>query len=102
MLYLIIFDAKEGITLEDINKERQEWISKGRDKVFEKMCTRIERYEAIGMSPLKIFFVIETDDPNAVNMLSRHFGDLWYAITYPVIRREIFEALEVDRTVTCG
>jgi hypothetical protein len=102
MLYLAIFDAKEGITLEDINNEREEWIKKGRDKVFEKMCTRIERYEVTGISPLKICFVIDTDDPNALNILSRHFGDLWYAITYPVITREIYEALEVDRTITCG
>lgn len=102
MLYLAIFDAKEGITLKDINKEREDWIGKGRDKVFEKMCKRIERFEVTGMSPLKIFFVIETDDPNAVNILSRHFGDLWYAVTYPVIQREIYEALEVDRTITCG
>jgi hypothetical protein len=35
-------------------------------------------------------------------MLSRHFGDYWYCITYPVIQREIYEALEEDRTIAEG
>ncbi len=102
MLYLAIFDAKEDTTIEEINAEREEWIKKGKDKVFEKMCKSITRYEVTGTSPLKIFFVIETDNPNALNMLSHHFGDYWYSITYPAIRREIYEALEEDRTITAG
>ncbi len=102
MLYLAIFDAKEDTTLEEINAEREEWLKRGRDKVFEKMCKSIHRYEVTGASPLKIVFAIETDDPQALNMLSRHFGDYWYSITYPAIRREIYEALEEDRTITAG
>ena len=102
MLYLAMFDAKEDTTLEDINTEREEWIKMGRDKVFEKMCNSIQRYEVTGISPLKIVFVIETDDPHALNMLSHHFGDYWYSITYPAIHREIYEALEEDRTITAG
>ncbi len=102
MLYLAIFDAKEDTTLEDINREREEWVKKGRDKIFEKMCKSIHRYEVIGITPMKIIFHIETDDPRALNILSRHFGDYWYCITYPVIQREIYEALEEDRTITAG
>lgn len=102
MLYIAIFDAKDDTTLEEMNREREEWIKKGRDKVFEKMCKCIRRYEVTGASPIKIIFVIETDNPHALNMLSRHFGDYWYSITYPVIQREIYEALEEDRTISEG
>jgi len=102
MLYIAIFDAKEDTTLEEINREREEWIKKGRDKVFERMCKSIKRYEVIGASPLKIVFVIETEQPQALNMLSRHFGDSWYSTAYPAIQREIYEALEEDRTISEG
>lgn len=102
MLYLAVFDAREDTTLEEINREREEWIKKGRDKVFEKMCRSIQRYEATGLIPMKIFFVIDTDDPNALNVITHHFGDSWYSVCYPALHREIFEALEEDRTITCG
>jgi hypothetical protein len=102
MLYVSIFDAKDESTLEDINREREEWLNKGRDKVFEKMCKSIERYEVAGLTPLRIMFIIDTEDPQALNVLSRHFGDYWDCVTYPVIHRMIFEALEEDRTITCG
>jgi hypothetical protein len=102
MLYLAIFDAKDDTTLEDINRERGEWIKKGRDKVFEKMCNAIERYEVVGMSPMRISFVIDTDDPTALNLLTNHFGEYWDCVTYPVLRRGIHEALEEDTTIIGG
>jgi hypothetical protein len=102
MLYLAIFDAKEDISLEEINREREAWIKRERDKVFKEMCKHIERYEVAGMIPMKIVFLIETDDPLALNILSRHFGDLWYSVSYPVIRRGISEALEEDKTIIAG
>jgi hypothetical protein len=102
MLYVAIFDAKEDTTLVDINREREEWIRKGRDKVFEKMCKSISRYEVAGTIPMKIFFVIETDNSKALTMLAHHFGEFWYCITYPVIQRQIYEALEEDRTIAEG
>jgi hypothetical protein len=102
MIYLAVFDAKEDITMEDINQEREEWLRKGHEDVFAKLCKSITRYEVVGISPLKIFFVIDTDSPQALNMLTRHFGDLWYSVTYPVVRRGITQALEVDRTIIGG
>ena len=102
MLYLAIFDAKEDISLEEINREREAWIKRERHKVFKGMCKHIERYEVAGMIPMKIVFLIETDDPLALNILSRHFGDLWYSVSYPVIRRGISEALEEDKTIIAG
>lgn len=102
MLYISIFDAKEDATMEEINKERAEWIKKGKDKVFEKMCRSVHRYEVIGKTPLEIFFLIDTDDPHALNILTHHFGDQWDSITYPVLERKIYEALEEDKTIVGG
>ncbi len=102
MLYISIFDAKEESSIDDINREREEWYRKGKDKLFQKMCHRIDRYEVVGKSPLRIIFVIETDDPNALNILSHHFGDEWISVTYPALQREMYEALEEDRSIIGG
>ncbi len=96
MWYVSIFDAKENVTRKDIYRERAEWLKKGKEKIFQKKCKTIKRYEVIGSSPLKIFFVIETDDPTALNILSNHFGDAWNSMTYPTIQRGIAEALKED------
>jgi hypothetical protein len=102
MLYISIFDAKEEVSIDEINEEREEWYSKGRDKTFHKMCKRINRYEVVGKSPLRIVFIIETEDPHALNMLSHHFGDRWLSVTYPILEREMYEAMEEDRTIIGG
>ncbi|MEW6096497.1 MAG: hypothetical protein AB1567_08235 [bacterium] len=102
MQYISIFDAKKDISLEEIEKEREEWIKKGKDKVFHKKCRNINRYEILGIFPLKIIFVIDTDDSSVLNLLTHHFGHGWNSVTYPVIQREIYEALEEDKSVIGG
>ncbi len=102
MLYVAIFDAKENISMKEINSEREDWYKKGKDKTFRKMCKRIDRYEVVGKSPLKIIFIIETDDSQAINILSHHFGDKWISVTYPVLQREIYEAMEEDKSIIGG
>jgi len=102
MLYLSIFDAKENTTRTDINRERSEWLKKGRDRIFQQKCKAINRYEVLGISPLKIILIVETEDPDALHLLSTHFGDAWNSVTYPIVQREIAEALEVDTAVIGG
>jgi hypothetical protein len=99
---MVIFDAKEDITIDEIIKEREEWFKKGSDKTFHKLCKRIDRYEVVGKSPLKIVFIVETDDLHALNIISHHFGDGWESVSFPVLQRELFEALEEDKTIIGG
>ncbi|MBI5026034.1 MAG: hypothetical protein HZC12_04740 [Nitrospirae bacterium] len=102
MWYISIFDAKENTTQVQIKHEREEWIKKGKDRMFQQRCKTINRYEVVGSSPLKIFFVVETDDPTALNLLAHHFGDAWNSVTYPIIQRQIYEALEEDHSIIGG
>jgi len=102
MWYVSVFDAKETASRADLNHERAEWIKKDMDRVLKSRCKTVKRYEVLGSSPQKIFLVIETDDPTALNLLSVHFGDIWNSITYPVLDREIAEALEEDHSVIGG
>ena len=102
MWYISIFDAKENATIEDIKKNREEWLNQGKDQVLAKSCHSIQRYEVLGKTPLKVFFIIETDDSNALNILSRYFGNAWNSISYPITKREIYEALEEDHSIIGG
>lgn len=102
MLYIAIFDAKENISIDEINRERESWFKRGKDRAFQQMCKKIERYEVVGRFPLRIIFIIETDDPHALNLLSHHFGNGWVSNTYPVIKRELYEAMEEDRSIIGG
>ncbi|MEW6108329.1 MAG: hypothetical protein AB1632_04050 [Nitrospirota bacterium] len=102
MWYISIFDAKEDTTLKDIEKNREDWIKQGKDQLLANKCRSIDRYEIIGMNPLKVIFVIEADNPGVLNLLSRCFGDNWHAVSYPVAKRSIHEALEEDHSIVCG
>lgn len=102
MWYISVYDAKENLTRKELHRERTEWLKKGKEKMFQRRCKTINRYEVVGSSPLKIFFVIETDDPTALNILTSHFGDAWNSITYPIVRRGIAEALKQDSAVIGG
>lgn len=102
MWYITIFDAKETATIEDINKNREEWINQGKDQVLAKKCHSIQRYEVIGKTPPRVFFIIETDNPDALNILSRYFGNSWNSVSYPLAKREIYEALKEDHSIIGG
>ena len=102
MWYVSIFDAKENITLEQIQQERKRWLELDKNRIFMQKCKTINRYEVLGFAPLKIIFVIETDDPDILNLFSHHFSDLWNSVTYPVIPRSIAEALEGEHFVIGG
>ncbi|RJQ52018.1 MAG: hypothetical protein C4526_08820 [Nitrospiraceae bacterium] len=102
MWYISVFDAKESASRSDLNRERAEWVRKNMDKTLKARCRTVKRYEVLGSSPQKIFLVIETDDPAALNLLSVHFGDIWNSVTHPVVDREIAAALEEDHSVIGG
>ncbi|MFN3396819.1 MAG: hypothetical protein ACK4Z9_08530 [Thermodesulfovibrionales bacterium] len=102
MWYVSIFDARKDVSLDQIQQEREKWLEMGKDKFFIQKCKRIERFEVIGSWPLRIIFVIETDDPRVLNLLSHHFGNLWNSVSYPVTKRSILEALEGEHFVIGG
>jgi hypothetical protein len=101
MWFVSVFDAKEHVTRKDIYRERASWL-KNKEKVFQKKCKTIKRYEVIGSSPLKVFFLIETDDPKTLNVLSSHFGDAWDSQTFPVIERGIADLLKEEAAFSEG
>ncbi len=99
MWYVVELNAKEDVARKEIYHERSEWLRK-KAKMFMRKCKTLRRFEVPGSSPVKVFFLVETDDPRTVNVLSNHFGDAWYSVAYPVIERGIAEALKEDTSIT--
>jgi hypothetical protein len=95
MWFVSIYDAKKNVTRKEIYRERASWL-KNREQLFKTKCKTIKRYEVIGSSPLKVFFLIETDNPKTLNLLSNHFGDAWKSQTFPVIERGIADLLKEE------
>jgi hypothetical protein len=92
MWYIAVMTAKESATRKDIYRERAAWFDKGKEQMFRNKCKTINRYEVAGRYPLKVFFVVETDDPTALTLLADHFGDAWESVSYPIVERGILAA----------
>jgi hypothetical protein len=84
MKYIAVFNAKQGISEDDLQREWDAWIKEELDELFHKGCVEFERFETYGDMPRKIFFVIDTGDRALVDCLSRHFDTSWMPELYPV------------------
>jgi hypothetical protein len=68
---------KAHATPEAIAERRQLWVGQGRDDALKARCRFVQRYVAEQRSPLRVLWLLDTDDPGAVRLLTDHFGDLW-------------------------
>jgi len=93
MWFLITAEAKEGVTLKEIQEKRKEWVERGIESVLQRTCKSVERFAVLGVSPRKAFWLIETEDWGISHIFADHFGDLWRIQTYHVVRQSLAEAL---------
>ena len=84
MRYIAVFNAKQGISDEDLQQEWDAWVNEDLDELLHHGCAEFERFETVGNTPRKIFFMIDADDPFVVECLSQHFDTLWTPELYPV------------------
>ena len=84
MCYIAVFNAKQGISEEDLQREWDAWVNDDLDELLHKGCSEFERFETVGDVPRKIFFMIDADDPAVVDCLSQHFDTSWTPELYPV------------------
>lgn len=77
-----------------------EWVKVSRDALLHKKCKMIRCYETMAGKPQKLIIMMETDEPDALNLLSRDFGSDWNIETYPL--HEMYEVLEEDHSIVAG
>ena len=94
MIFVVIGDAKPGATLEQIRANRQAYVEWERRSPYAGKYQTIARYEVVGASPKKTFWLMQTDDPAVIHGLVEFFADVWNIEAYPVVQRGITEAAE--------
>jgi hypothetical protein len=93
MIFVVIGEAKPTVTLEQIKANRQAYVEWEQRSAFAGKCKTIARYEVVGASPKRTFWVMEADDPAMLHGLLEFFADVWNITTYPVVQRSISESI---------
>ena len=69
--------AKLHATPETITAKRRQWLAQGKDQQLQRRCRVAQRYVVKGAEPPRVVWLLDTDDPDAVRLITDHFGDLW-------------------------
>jgi hypothetical protein len=100
MKYVSICNAIKSIPTMAKAEDIAEWVKVSKDELLHKKCKMIRCFETLAGKPQKLIIMIETNEPDALNLLSRDFGNDWSIETYPV--HEIHEILEEDHSIVAG
>ncbi len=93
MLYIVTGEAKPHITLAEIQISRQAYVDWEQQSAYAGKYRTLSRYEVVGLSPKKSFWIMECDNPAVIHGLLEFFGDVWNVTAYPVIERSIANAV---------
>lgn len=69
--------AKRHAVAETIQGKRQQWLTEGKERTLASRCRSAQRYVVQNASPTQVFWVLDTDDRSAAQLITDHFGDLW-------------------------
>ncbi|MBI2495229.1 MAG: hypothetical protein HYY59_01030 [Candidatus Omnitrophica bacterium] len=69
--------AKPHASPQTIAAKRHQWLAQGKDRLLAQRCRSAQRYVIDGATSPTVFWLLETDDPDAASLISGHFGDLW-------------------------
>lgn len=97
MLFVVIGEAKPAATLTQIQANRQAFVEWEKRTDFTHQCQTIARYEVVGASPKKTFWIMQADDPAAIHGLVEFFADVWNITAHPVVNRGISEAVTGEK-----
>jgi hypothetical protein len=92
MVFVIVGDAKPGVPLQKIKENREAFLEWEQTSPYANRYKTIARYEWVGASPKKTFWIMEAEDPAIIHGLVEFFSDVWNITAYPVIERSIREA----------
>ena len=88
----LVATAKAHATPAVIDAKRHQWVSQGKDQELVKRCRSAQRYVVEGSSSPKVFWLLDTDAPDAVKLITDHFGDLWTIEVFQVTPQAIAQA----------
>ncbi|MFQ5407320.1 MAG: DUF3303 family protein [Anaerolineales bacterium] len=92
MLFVVVGDAKPEASLQDIRKNRADFIEWEQTSPYAGRYRTVARYEWVGAAPKKTFWIMQAEDPEIIHGLVEFFADVWNVTAYPVVQRSIGEA----------
>ncbi len=93
----LIATAKPHATETTIAAKRHQWLAQGKDQQLGACCRLAQRYVVEGHSPPKVFWLLETEDPTATELIADHFGDLWEIDVHQVTPQAIAKSAQDNR-----
>ena len=69
--------AKAHAIPSTIAAKRHQWLTQGKDQQLKRRCRSAQRYIVKEHTPPQVFWLLDTDDPEVVRLITDHFGDLW-------------------------
>lgn len=97
MWFWVMARAKAEAGPEVIAAKRQQWVTQGKDQQLRQRCRSAQRYVVVGSAPAAVFWLIETEDPAVVHLITEHFGALWDIETHVVLPQAVAEAVRTRR-----
>ncbi len=93
MWLFLMAELKEGKTQAEVQALRQSWVAGGDERELLRRCRSAHRYSVVGYSPRQVIWLIDTEDPSVVDLISNHFGEAWNIRTRVVIPQSVGEAV---------
>ena len=84
--------AKAHATPQTIAAKRHQWLAQGKEAALASRCRFVKRYVVKGGDAQQVFWLVETDDREALSLITNHFGDLWEIEVREVVPQAIAEA----------
>jgi len=97
MWFWIMAQAKDGVAQELVEAKRKQWVSQGKDQLVRQRCRTAQRYVVVGNAPTQVFWLLETDDPSVIQLMTEHFGELWSIDTHIVQPQPIGETVSAGK-----
>ena len=85
----LVATAKRDATSAAIEERRRAWVAEGKARQLAARCRFAQRYLVERHSPARVFWLLETDDRGAVELITGHFGGLWDIAVHDVTPQAI-------------
>ena len=89
----LVATAKEHATPAVIDAKRHQWTAQGKDRELASRCRTAQRYVVERASPPRVFWLLDTEAPDTVKLITEHFGDLWTIEVFQVTPQAIAQAV---------
>lgn len=97
MWLLVMGTAKPSTTMEQILERRTAWLEERKENILRKRCKSAQRFSVVGWSPQQAFWLLETDDPGAADVIVDHFGQEWDLKTRVIMPEAVVETITVGK-----